>query len=66
MSEAVPTPGSDAAIERGCLCPVLDNHHGEGVLWGGKPSFWVNANCPLHGGHPETDDERKAQECDPS
>ena len=27
----VPNPGSDAAIARGCTCPVLDNHHGMGM-----------------------------------
>ena len=23
-------PGSDAAVEQGCTCPVIDNQHGAG------------------------------------
>lgn len=43
-------PGSKEAIEKGCTCPVLDNHHGRGVSQGGKePLFWKNEHCPLHG-----------------
>lgn len=47
-------PGSDEALEQGCMCPVLDNSHGKGA-WGypvdeqGRPSYWINAACPLHG-----------------
>jgi len=47
----VPNPGSDAAQIAGCKCPVLDNHHGEGIPSGNKGEFhyWINANCPVHG-----------------
>jgi hypothetical protein len=53
----VPNPGSDAAIDANCSCPVMDNHHGRGIPWPREdgldptehPSFWVNADCPLHG-----------------
>lgn len=41
-----PNPGSDAAIDAGCTCPVLDNAHGRGV----NGLYWIAANCPLHGG----------------
>lgn len=47
-------PGSDAAIEKFCRCPVLDNGHGKGA-WGGtktsdgSPMFWISGDCPLHG-----------------
>ena len=41
-----PNPGSDAALDRGCTCPVLDNGHGR--INGGKCPFWITANCPLH------------------
>lgn len=36
-------PGSDAAREKLCSCPVLDNQE--------MPSDrkWVNADCPIHG-----------------
>jgi hypothetical protein len=43
-----PNPGSDAALEMGCLCPVLDNNYGEGSDWGPN-KFWQVADCPLHG-----------------
>jgi hypothetical protein len=54
----IPYPGSEKAIKKGCLCPVIDNDFG----WGcgqndatGQPLFWVNDECPIHGGK----DERK-------
>jgi hypothetical protein len=36
-------PGSYAAVEKGCKCPVMDN---EEMPEGRK---WVNGDCPLHG-----------------
>jgi len=48
----MPNPGSDEAIAQGCTCPVLDNAHGRGA-WGSSGEdavFWMNADCPLHGG----------------
>jgi hypothetical protein len=43
MTEPVPNPGSDAAQEHGCTCPVLDNNHGR------TTSYWVvDGDCPLH------------------
>jgi len=47
-----PTPGSKEAGQQGCLCPVVDNNHGKGcgrVDSDGKPMFWINADCPMHG-----------------
>lgn len=43
-----PNPGSDAGIDQGCLCPVLDNGHGDEEL-GRTRGFWINGDCPLHG-----------------
>ena len=45
-----PSPGSDAAIERGCICPVMDNARGAGWRYiPGKPRvFVINEGCPLH------------------
>ncbi len=46
-----PSPGSDAARELGCRCPVLDNAHGRGA-WGSSGDdavFWINGDCPMHG-----------------
>lgn len=38
-------PGSEEALREGCLCPVVPNRHGEGLIEGG----WLIANtCPLH------------------
>lgn len=40
-------PGSDEAIKDGCICPVLDNAHGKGVM--GIGGVWVYVeNCPVH------------------
>lgn len=50
MTEKQPNPGSPEAVEKGCKCPVMDNHNGEGIpLDGYDKSFWINRNCPLHG-----------------
>ena len=45
--DSVPNPGSDAALDRGCLCPVMDNGHGRGSMWG-KDVFVITGGCPLH------------------
>lgn len=42
-----PNPGSDDAIEAGCICPVLDNSHGRGFM-GQEGIFWITAGCPIH------------------
>jgi hypothetical protein len=46
----IPNPGTEEAIKQGCICPVIDNHHGRGVLMGKdpKPQFWYTADCPVH------------------
>jgi len=38
-------PGSDAAVDAGCTCPVLDNARGAGLPGG---LFWMNDGCPVH------------------
>lgn len=45
-----PNPGSDEAIEAGCLCPVMDNAHGKGCFVDeeGNPAFWISKECPIH------------------
>lgn len=45
--QAMP-PGSDAAIAKGCICPRMDNGHGEGFPWNGKRSWLIHRDCPLH------------------
>lgn len=45
-----PSPGSPAALARGCTCPVVDNSHGRGALGNGERfGWWISAGCPLHG-----------------
>ena len=47
-------PGSTAALDAGCLCPVLDNEYGQGYEM--QPGVFVyNGDCPIHGikGSPE-------------
>lgn len=44
-----PNPGSDEAAAQGCICAVMDNHHGAG--FGSdpdKPQFWITGGCPIH------------------
>ncbi len=55
----IPNPGSNEAIEQGCLCPVIDNNHGQGIWISDEKCFWRNAECPLHG---EVKDERTEQQ----
>jgi hypothetical protein len=64
-TNAVPNPGSDEAILRGCTCPVIDNAHGKGYMGGAKGSdgytlFVYTCGCPVHAPHPaqERDDAR--------
>ena len=45
---ATPNPGSDAALDQGCTCPVLDNGRGRGFLVNGERQFWISGGCPLH------------------
>ena len=50
-------PGSDEAIEQGCVCPVLDNRHGAGI---GGGQYWIAGNCPIHGtSTPQSNKEHK-------
>ena len=42
-----PNPGSQAAIDAGCKCPVMDNEYGAG--YHGQPGIFVfSGNCPVH------------------
>lgn len=49
MTDEIPNPGSDEALEQGCKCPVLDNNFGRGAYKGRDGEFIIRANCPLHG-----------------
>jgi hypothetical protein len=45
----IPNPGSPEAVEAGCSCPVLDNHHGKGRPYKDSVEFVMNFDCPIHG-----------------
>ena len=47
-----PSPGSDAAIQQGCTCPVMDNAHGRGYM-GVSGVYVYSGDCPLHRIEPE-------------
>lgn len=58
-------PGSKEAIAKGCTCPVMDNHHGQGIPWRDKDgttktSFWIDGECQLHGHKNELTGQSKA------
>lgn len=46
-SSPLPNPGSPAAIDLGCTCPVLDNERGRGYM-GMKNVYVYHGGCPLH------------------
>ena len=43
-------PGSNAAIDQGCTCAVLDNNHGQFPALP-PDGWWITVGCPVH--HPE-------------
>jgi hypothetical protein len=43
----VPNPGSEKARNKGCTCPVIDNHYGRGYCGDGE-MFIYNMDCPIH------------------
>lgn len=57
MSE--PNPGSPEVIERGCTCPVIDNHYGRGVPHRDGPRFWYSGECPVHSPTPADSPRRE-------
>ena len=48
---ATPKPGSDAAIDGGCTCPVSDNRRGQGIQTDVGTCFYYSGDCPMHS-HP--------------
>ena len=41
-----PNPGSNEALDMGCLCPIFDNNHGKHVPWQG--GYIIVKGCPVH------------------
>jgi len=50
MSERVPPPGSQEAVDEGCICGIAENTGGRGIDGKGEEYVLVN-ECPLHGPH---------------
>lgn len=49
MPDPKPNPGSAEARAIGCICPVIDNHHGRGRGGDGARYGWyMRADCWLH------------------
>lgn len=47
-----PYPGSDAARDTGCICPVLDNGHGNVGLARDRSGWVIVVGCPQHSPSP--------------
>lgn len=48
METVIPHPGSDEAINQGCICPIVDNHFGAGRPTFSGPEFTYVIGCPIH------------------
>ena len=64
MAKITPNPGSDAALEIGCICSVDSNNHGTAYQRKEK-EFLINRDCPLHGS-PINKDQALSEESKPS
>lgn len=61
-TSAVPNPGSDEAVARGCTCRPLLNARGFDdamanptvSLAGQIYTFWMSGDCPVHNPKPQT------------
>jgi hypothetical protein len=57
MVDGTPNPGSDAALDQGCICAILDNNHGKYSPWP-PDGWWITGGCPVHApGVPIEDDD---------
>lgn len=45
-------PGSKAAVDAGCLCPVVDNGNGNVEVARQRGGWWQFSGCPVHGPEP--------------
>lgn len=43
----IPNPGTRAAEQLGCTCPIVDNEYGRGWM-GQKNVFVYTMGCPVH------------------
>lgn len=58
MKNHIPNPGSKEAQEKGCKCPVMDNHYGKGYYGDGK-IFVIMGNCTLHNKEVKNETKKK-------
>jgi len=51
MEKPTIIPGTQEALDVGCLCPILDNSHGKGYMGLGEERglYVYNGECPIHG-----------------
>ena len=46
-ASVTPNPGSEEALDLGCICAILDNNHGKYAPW--QPDgWWITEGCPVH------------------
>ena len=68
FTNGIPNPGSSEAVTKLCTCALSDNHYGLGFPMGEvightidgisirRNVFWINGDCPIHGGMPVLDE----------
>ena len=44
-----PSPGSDEAIDAGCLCPIKKSGKYLRGIFNNHEGQWINIDCPVHG-----------------
>lgn len=52
MPSERPNPGSNEALDAGCICPVMDNNHGKYAPYP-PDGWWIDPECPVHGQNPD-------------
>lgn len=56
MAIKVYNPGSEEAIRRGCVCPIIDNNYGHSAPY--PNNGWIySGDCPILSLHPSGDDD---------
>ena len=49
LKDDTPNPGSDEAVDAGCLCPVKKSGKYLRGIFNNHESNWINIDCPIHG-----------------
>ena len=56
----IPLPGTDEAIDLGCICPkAAERLGGEMKALGGH--FLINSECPIHGFESGAEENKKSE-----